>query len=57
MTTAVWEDQECLDEAKDAVLSQYKKIDFDPKAFMERLHIKMERQQYSLYQKQKKVIE
>lgn len=51
MTIAVWKNQEYLDNAKTLVQTEYKKTNFNPKEFMERLNIKMERQMYKTYQK------
>ena len=51
MTTAVWENQDYLDKAKIAVQAEYERIHFNPKELIERLNIKMERQQYTRYQK------
>lgn len=46
MTVAMWESQEKLDAAKLAVQDNYKKIGFDPAAFLQRLNIQMERTQF-----------
>jgi predicted ester cyclase len=51
MTIAVWQNQDQLEKAKLLVLAEYKKINFNPAEFTERLDIKMERAVYKVYQK------
>jgi predicted ester cyclase len=51
MTIAVWQNQDYLDKAKQLVQTEYKKINFNPKEFTERLNIKMEREIYKAYLK------
>lgn len=46
LTIAVWKNEACLQQAKAAVQAAYKEEGFDPPAFMERLHITMDRAQY-----------
>lgn len=46
ITVAVWEDEEALNQAKEAVQSEYKRTGFNPAEFMERLKVKMERGTY-----------
>lgn len=46
VTVAVWENQDKLNEAKQAVLAEFKRIGFNPVEFYSRLNIKMEREQY-----------
>lgn len=46
MTIAVWENQDKLNEAKEAVQTEFKRIGFNPTEFYQRLNIKMEREQY-----------
>lgn len=49
MTIAVWENQHYLDKAKQLVQAEYKKINFNPTAFTDRLGITMERAVYKNY--------
>lgn len=51
MTIAVWQNQDQLEKAKLLVQAEYKKINFNPAEFTERLDIKMERAVYKVYQK------
>ena len=51
MTIAVWQNQDFFDKAKQLVEAEYKKINFNPREFAERLNIKMEREVYKAYQK------
>jgi predicted ester cyclase/heme-degrading monooxygenase HmoA len=44
MTIAIWESQVKLDEAKQAVQAEFKRIGFNPVKFYQRLNIKMERE-------------
>jgi heme-degrading monooxygenase HmoA len=46
ITIAVWASQDHVDEAKNAVQSEYKRIEFNMPAFIERLKIKHERGLY-----------
>ena len=46
MTIAVWESQDKLNEAKQSIQSEFKRIGFNPIEFYQRLNIKMEREQY-----------
>lgn len=50
ITTATWKSKEHLADAKTEVQSEYKRINFDPAEFYQRLHIQMERGIYSPYQ-------
>ena len=47
ITIAVWKNQECINNAKEAVLAEYKRIGFNPLEFYQRLNIKMERNLYT----------
>lgn len=47
ITIAVWESQDKLDEAKQSVQTEFKRISFNPAEFYQRLNIKMEREIYS----------
>lgn len=49
MTMAVWQKQDYMEKAKIAAMAEYKKINFDPPAFMEKLKVKMERQSYKAF--------
>ncbi|MCF8245681.1 MAG: ester cyclase [Saprospiraceae bacterium] len=49
MTIAVWENQDKLNEAKQIVQAEFKRIGFNPNEFYQRLNIKMEREQYSTF--------
>lgn len=51
MTIAVWQSQDHLDKAKQSVQAEYKKINFNPTEFTERLGIKTERAVFKVYQK------
>lgn len=51
MTIAVWQNQGYLEKAKKLVQAEYKKINFNPKEMIDRLNIKMERQEYNFYEK------
>jgi predicted ester cyclase len=51
MSIAVWQNQGFLDKAQQLVEAEYKKINFKPAEFTERLNIKMERETYKAYQK------
>ena len=51
ITTATWKSKEHLADAKTKVQSEYKRINFDPAEFYQRLHIQMERGIYSPYRK------
>ncbi|WP_158563237.1 ester cyclase [Chitinophaga silvatica] len=46
MTVAVWQNQKSLDHAKEVVQADYKKIDFNPATFTQRLNITMVREIY-----------
>jgi predicted ester cyclase/heme-degrading monooxygenase HmoA len=46
VTVAVWENEEALKKAKEAVQAEYEKQSFDPAAMFERLHISMDRGTY-----------
>ncbi len=46
ITVAVWKNQDSLNNAKDAVQAEYKRIGFNPAEFYQRLNIKMERGLY-----------
>lgn len=46
ITIAVWENQDKLNQAKTSVQAEYKRIEFNPIDFYQRLNIKMERGQY-----------
>lgn len=46
ITIAGWENQDKLNEAKEAVQAEFKRIRFNPTEFYQRLNIKMEREQY-----------
>lgn len=46
ITIAVWENKDKLNEAKEAVQVEFKRIRFNPTEFYQRLNIKMEREQY-----------
>ncbi len=48
MTIAIWENQDKLNEAKQAVQIEFKRIGFNSVEFYQRLKIKMEREQYQL---------
>jgi len=50
MTIAVWENQDKVNAAKISVQNEYKRIGFNPAEFMQKLNIKMERDQYSILQ-------
>lgn len=52
ITIAVWQSQEDLYNAKNAVQAEYKRIDFNPDEFLKRLNITMERGLYTFYQEQ-----
>lgn len=47
ITIVVWESQDKLDEAKQSVQTEFKRIGFNPAEFYHRLSIKMEREIYS----------
>lgn len=47
MTIAIWENQGKLDEAKQSIQTEFKRISFNPTEFYQRLNIKMEREIYS----------
>ncbi|MFZ6013395.1 MAG: ester cyclase [Bacteroidota bacterium] len=47
VTTAIWESQDHLTNAKNAVQAEYKRVGFNPVEFYERLGIKMERGIYN----------
>lgn len=49
LTIAVWESQDKMNEAKASVESEFKRINFNPAEFYQRLHVKMERGQYKNY--------
>jgi hypothetical protein len=49
MTVAVWENQDKLNEAKQTIQAEFKRIRFNPTEFYQRLNIKMEREQYSTF--------
>lgn len=49
ITIAAWENQGKLNQAKTAVQTEYKRIEFNPIEFYQRLNIKMERGQYSKF--------
>lgn len=46
ITVAVWENEEALNQAKEAVQKEYERIEFNPAEFMEKLNIKVERGTY-----------
>lgn len=46
ITVAVWENEEALNRAKEAVQAEYQRTGFNPQEFMERLNIKLERGTY-----------
>ena len=46
MTIAIWETQDKLDEAKQSVQTEFKRIGFNPVEFYQRLNIKVEREIY-----------
>lgn len=46
ITMAIWESEEVLNSAKEAVQAEYKRIGFNPAEMMERLHIIMKRDIY-----------
>lgn len=48
ITIAAWQSQDNLNNAKSAVQAEYKRIDFNPIEFYQRLNIKMDRGQYSI---------
>lgn len=48
ITIAVWESQNKLDEARQSVQTEYKRVGFNPAEFYQRLNIKMEREIYSV---------
>ncbi len=52
ITVAVWQSQENLNNAKIAVQAEYKRIDFNPVEFYQRLNIKMERGLYTFYREE-----
>lgn len=47
ITIAIWENQDKLDEARQSVQTEFKRIGFNPAEFYQRLNIKMEREIYS----------
>lgn len=49
ITIAAWENQDKLNQAKTTVQAEYKRIEFNPIDFYQRLNIKMERGQYSKF--------
>lgn len=49
ITIAIWENQDKLNQAKTTVQAEYKRIEFNPIDFYQRLNIKMERGQYSKF--------
>jgi hypothetical protein len=49
ITVAVWQNQSSLDNAKNAILDEYRRIGFNPVEFYQRLNIKMERGLYTFY--------
>lgn len=49
ITVAVWENEQVLSEAREAVQAQYKSEDFDPAALLERLNITSDRGIYTLF--------
>ena len=46
ITIAVWQSTDDLKKAKEKVEAEYKRISFDPRAFCQKLNIKMERDIY-----------
>lgn len=46
MTIAVWENSDKVNQAKQAVQSEFKRIGFNPLEFYQRLNIKLEREEY-----------
>lgn len=46
ITIAVWESEDALNKAKEAVQTEYKKQGFNPAEMLERLHIAMDRGVY-----------
>lgn len=50
VTVAIWKDKESLDNAKNWVQEEYKRIGFDPQSFIQELNITMERKQYNAYE-------
>jgi len=51
ITIAVWENIGKLNEAKTAVQTEYRRIEFNPNKFYDRLNVKMERGEYSKFEK------
>lgn len=47
ITVAAWRNQQSINNAKNAVQAEYKRIGFNPVEFYQRLNIKMERGAYS----------
>ncbi|HQQ97976.1 MAG TPA: hypothetical protein PLX35_11970 [Cyclobacteriaceae bacterium] len=47
ITVAVWENQDYAAKAKDAMMTEFKKIQFNPAEFYQRLDIKLERGLYT----------
>ncbi len=43
ITVAIWENLEVLNKAKEAVQAEYKRIEFNPEEFLNRLKITMDR--------------
>lgn len=52
ITIAVWQSHDELNNAKSIVQAEYKRIDFNPVEFYQRLNIKMERGLYTFYQEE-----
>ncbi|MBY0434599.1 MAG: hypothetical protein K2U26_10865 [Cyclobacteriaceae bacterium] len=50
LTIATWESKEHLEKAKALVQGEFKRINFNPVDFFQRLNVKMERQVYMPYQ-------
>lgn len=46
MTIAVWENSDKVNQAKQAVQSEFKRIGFNPVEFYQRLNIRLEREEY-----------
>ena len=53
ITIAVWENQDYLDNAKNSIQTEFKRIGFNPAEFYERLNIKLERGIYARLQELK----
>ena len=47
ITTAFWENENAMNQAKEAVMAEFKRIGFNPLEFYQRLNIKLERGIYN----------